>query len=262
MQSVLARAFADIRSALEKRSVWWALASEDVADSHRRTFVGPFWPLLNYLLFCGSILLVLGSGSHPYNFTAFVASGLLVWLFISDVLTTSATLFLREASFIKGTVLPISIYVLRQTSHNMIRSIYALAGAIPLVLYAGITPTPALLTVLPALLLVLATAPAVAIVFGFAGVFFPDFQHIVSNAIRLLFFVTPIFWKHDGTGGLLGFVYQWNPLTHYVDIVRVPVVDGTVPVTSWIIAGVVTACLSATALILLGKYNRKIVFML
>lgn len=225
--------------------------------------LGPVWPLLNYLSFCGVIILVVGSAPHPFNYTTFVASGLVVWLFISEVLTTSATLFNREESFIKGTVLPISIYVLRQTSHNAIRALYALAGAIPLIIYSGVLPSFALLTVAPALLLVLATAPAVAILFGLAGVFFPDFQHIVTNAMRLLFFVTPVFWRHeDGGGGVLGFLYHWNPLTHYIDIVRRPVVEGVVPTTSWVIAGTATVLLTAAALLLLGRFSRRIVFML
>lgn len=262
MRELLRRAISDIASALGKRSVWWALASEDIVDSHRRTMLGPVWPLLNYLMFCGVIVLILGGAPHPFNYTVYVATGLVVWLFISEILSTSASLFLREQSLIKGTVLPISTYVLRQTSHTAIRSSYALAGAIPLIIYSGAVPSMALLTVVPALLLVLITAPAVSILFGFAGVFFRDFQHIVTNAMRLLFFVTPVFWRPDGRGGVLGFVYHWNPLTHYIDIVRRPVVDGVVPTTSWMIAGAATVLLSAAALLVLGKYSRRVVFLL
>jgi len=191
-----------------------------------------------------------------------VASGLPVWTFISEMLAQSATLFLREESFIKGTVLPPSIYVMRQTTWTAIRSGYALVGAIPVVLYSGIEFTPALLTIVPAILLLLVTAPAVAILFGFAGVLFRDFQHITTHAVRLLMFVTPIFWFHAGGGGFQGFLYHWNPLTHYIEIVRQPIVSGIVPMTSWIITVSLTAVLCAAALFVLGKFNRRIVFLL
>ena len=134
MLELARRALLDIRAALKLRSVWWALASEDVADSHRRTLLGPIWPLLNYLLFAGTLILILGHGAGPLNFTAFIASGLLVWLFINDALTLSSTLFIREESFIKGTVLPISVYVLRQTMLITIRAFFALLGAVPVIL--------------------------------------------------------------------------------------------------------------------------------
>ena len=261
MLELARRGLADLGAAFKLRDIWWALASEDIADSHRRTMLGPIWPLLNYLLFVGTLVLVLGRGESP-NFVAYVSTGMLVWLFISDVLTMSANLFSREEGFIKGTVLPISIYVMRQTLVISIRSFYALLGAVAILLYSGFAVTPALLSVLPAVFVLLLAAPAVAVLFGIAGAFFRDFQFIVVNATRLLMFITPIFWTDPGAGGLLGFLYYWNPLTHYIDIIRMPIVDGTIPTNSWTVALSVTALLLASALIALGKFNRRIVFQL
>ena len=260
MLELARRGLADIGAALKLRSVWWELAREDVVDSHRRTMLGPVWPLLNYLLFVGTLILILGAGAGAVNFPAYVAAGMLVWQYINDVMSMSATLFSREAGFIQGTVLPISVYVLRQTMVIAIRSFYALVGAIAVVLYSGIELTPALLSVVPAMLLLLLTAPAVAVLFGLAGTFSRDFQFIISNALRLLFFITPIFWTLEGIGGWQGLFYHWNPLTHYIDIVRQPVVEGVVPVNSWIITLLASGLLSAAALLLLGKFRRQIVF--
>lgn len=256
------RGLADLGAALKLRGVWWALASEDIADSHRQTMLGPIWPLLNYLLFVGTLVLVLGNQSGSPNFVAYVATGMLAWLFMSDVLSMSATLFSREENFIKGTVLPISTYVMRQTVVISIRSFYALLGAVAVLLYSGFAVTSALLSVVPAVLLLLLAAPAVAVLFGLAGAYFRDFQFIVVNAVRLLIFVTPIFWTVPRAGGLLGFLYNWNPLTHYIDIIRMPVVDGTVPTHSWAVALSITAVLLAAALVALGRFNRRIVFQL
>src|SRR5262245_38647512 len=105
----------DIAAALRLRSLSATLAAEDVADSHRRTILGPFWPMLNYALFAGTIIVILGPMADGVNFTAYVAAGVLVWNFMNESLTQGATLFLREESFIKGTTLPVSVYVLRQT---------------------------------------------------------------------------------------------------------------------------------------------------
>jgi ABC-type polysaccharide/polyol phosphate export permease len=222
--------------------------------------LGPVWPLLNYLLFVGTLVLVLGHGSGSHNFVAYVATGMLVWLFISDVLSMSATLFTREESFIKGTVLPISTYVMRQTLVISIRSFYAMLGAIGVLLYSGFEFTPALLSLVPAVLVLLLAAPAVAVLFGIAGAFVRDFQFIVGNVVRLLMFITPIFWTAPARGGILGVLYHWNPLTHYIDIVRRPIVEGIIPANSWVIVLLSTALLSVAALVLLGKFNRQIVF--
>jgi ABC-type polysaccharide/polyol phosphate export permease len=261
MIEAIRRAVGDIGAALRLSNVWMALASEDVVDSHRRTMLGPVWPLLNYLLFVGTILLIIGHGGQPVNFTAYVASGLLVWLFISETLTLSATLFVREQSFVKGTVLPISVYVLRQTMLAAIRAGYALAGAIPLILFSGVAITPAAVSIVPAVLLLLITALAVTILFGFAGVFFRDFQFVVTNAMRLMIFITPVFWVYEGQGGVRGIFYNWNPATHYIEIIRMPIIDGVVPAASWAVAGSLTTFLCAAAILVLGKFGRQLVFM-
>lgn len=256
------RGLADLSAALKLKSVWWALASEDIVDAHRRTMLGPVWPLLSYLLFVGTLVMVLGRNQGPISFAAYVASGMLVWLFISDVLTMSVTLFTRESAFIKGTILPISVYVLRQSTVIALRSFYAMLGAIPVLLYTGLEFTPALLSILPAIAILLLTAPAVAVLLGVGGAYFPDLQFVVTNAMRLLMFITPVFWLRHDMGGILGFLYYWNPLTHYIEIVRWPIIQGTVPASSWIVVSLLTAVLVATALVVLGKFRRQIVFQL
>jgi ABC-type polysaccharide/polyol phosphate export permease len=262
MLEFIRRGIADIGATLNLSNVWWELASEDIADSHRRTTLGPIWPLLNYLLLVGTLLMIFGNGASSSNFTGYVASGMLVWLFINDTLSMSASLFVREQSFIKGTVLPISLYVMRQTLMITMRSFYALLGTVPILLLSGIHITPALLSVVPAIFLLLLTAPAVAVLFGIVGAFFRDFQFVVTNVMRLMMFITPIFWAPDGIGGWHGFLYHWNPLTHYIDIVRRPVIEGVVPMNSWAIALLISALLSIVALFLLGKFQRQIVFQL
>jgi ABC-type polysaccharide/polyol phosphate export permease len=256
------RGLSDLGAALRLRSVWWALASEDVADSHRRTVLGPVWPLLNYLLFVGTLILILGDGGGKAHFTSYVAAGMLVWLFINDTLSMSVSLFAREEGFIKGTVLPISLYVLRQTLVIAIRSFYALLGAIPVLLYGGMELTPALLSVVPAIAVLLLTAPAVGVLLGIAAAYFPDLRFMVVNVTRLLMFLTPVFWMPAGAGGWRGALYHWNPLTHYIDIVRQPMIAGTIAWNSWAITLSISALLSVAALVMLGKFNRQIVFQL
>src|SRR5690606_14440627 len=114
----------------------------------------------------------------------------------------------------------------------------------------------------PAIFLLLLTAPAVAVLFAVIGAFFRDFQFIVMNSMRLLMFITPVFWNHGGVGGWRGNVYHWNPFSHYIDIVRRPVVEGVVPMNSWVITLSISTLLLVAAVTMLGKFQRQIVFQL
>src|SRR5690606_19961544 len=147
------------------------------------------------------------------NYPAFVACSLLVWLFINETIGEGVNVFVREQSFIKGTVLPLSVYVMRQTMRSVIRASYALIGMVAIIAFSGVIFSPSWLSSLLALLLIVVTAPAITLLLGFAGVFFPDIQFFVGNVMRLMMFITPVFWAHVGGGGVRAVLYHWNPFT-------------------------------------------------
>lgn len=262
MRALVTSALDDMAAGLRMRNVWTALAVEDIGDAHRRTLLGPVWVLLNYLLYAGTFILVFGHGRGGTNYSAYVALGLLVWIFISETISKGVSLFTREESFIKGTVLPLSVYVMRQWMQSIIRAGYATVGAIGILILTGTMPSFAWLSSVPAIALILATAPAVLILFAVAGAIFPDLSFIVGNLIRLGLFLTPIFWRVEGGSGLRQAFYHLNPFTHYLEIVRTPILTGEIPFNAWQLCLAVSAVLWLAAIPLLGKFRRQIVFLL
>jgi ABC-type polysaccharide/polyol phosphate export permease len=263
MPRVIANALADISAGLRLRRVWWALASEDIGDQHRRTALGPLWLLINYLAFAGTFIFVFRPGvSGTANYAAYVATGLLVWFYIMETLTQSVSLFLREESFIKGTTLPISVYVLRLTAQSVIRAAYALVGCIAILLMSGVAFSVAWTWSLLGLVLVVATTPAAIVLFAFVGAYFPDSQFVVSNLMRIGMFLTPVFWVHAGGGGVRGAFYYWNPFTYFLEIVRIPILSGELPARSFLLCLAISLALWAVALMLLGRYRKQLVFVL
>lgn len=257
--SIIGSALDDLVAGFRKHRVWVALATEDIGDQHRRTTLGPFWLLINYLAFAGTFIFVFdrGGDSGP-SYPVFVALGLLVWFFIMETVTSSVTLFVREESFIKGTTLPLSVYVFRATLQAIIRAAYAAAGCALILVLSGVAFTPAWGWSVVGLLVVLLTAPAAVICFAFFGAFFPDSQFVVANLMRVGMFLTPVFWSDPGTGGVRGFFYHYNPFTWFLEIVRIPIVSGEAPLTA---LGFCLATGLATwfvALLLLGGLRRQV----
>ena len=262
MISALRSAFVDIRAGLALKRVWMALATEDIDDQHRRTTLGPIWLLVNYLAFVGTFLVLFGRGSGSPNISAYIAIGLLVWFYMAEVIGSSISLFAREEAFIKGTTLPLSVYVLRQTAQSIIRSGYAVVGCLAILLLTGTLPQLSWFPSLLGLLLLLVTTPAVIIVCAIGGAFFPDLQFIISNFLRIGLFITPIFWVYTGEGGVRELFYYWNPFTYFLEIVRVPILTGTVPLGAFTACLLMGLALWIAALLLLGRYRREVVFAL
>ena len=262
MLKILSSALTDIVGGYEQRRVWITLATEDIFDQHRRTTLGPLWLLINYLAFAGTFIFVFNPGPVDQHYAIYVAVGLLVWTYISDNVTQAVNLFQREESFISGTTLPLSVYVMRLTLQNVIRAAYAALGCFGILLVMGAAPAMAWLWSLVGVLVVLVVSPPMIVVFAFLGVFFPDSQFIVSNLMRVAMFATPVFWVHGGEGGLRGALYDWNPFTYLLDAVRQPIVDGTVPVLALGACLVVGLAFWVLAIFLLGTLRRQVALVL
>jgi lipopolysaccharide transport system permease protein len=258
MLTTFASAFDDLAAGLRLRRVWIALASEDIGDQHRRTTLGPLWLLINYLAFAGTFIFIFNHGSIGDGYSAYVATGLLVWFFLMEVVGGSVTLFAREESFIKGTSLPLSVYVFRDALQTVIRDGYALTGCIALLLLGGFGLTAAWLWSAVGVLVILLAAPAVIMCCAFLGVFFPDAQFIVSNLMRVGMFVTPVFWAPGAGGGVQEAFYKYNPFTYFLDIVREPIMTGQPALGALGYCIVATAVLWVVALFLLGRFRRQV----
>mgnify|MGYP001170045388 CR=1 FL=1 len=263
MASDVSKAFADLAAAIRLRRVWMALAREDIGDQHRRTALGPLWLLLNYLAFAGTFIFVFHGDPDDTAYVPHVATGLFVWLYIMETVNNGVSLFFREESLIKGTVLPLTVYVMRLTMQSVLRSSYALVGCLVILGLAGTPVTPSWGWSVLGILLILAVTPAAVTVIAFLGAYFPDSQYIVSNLMRLGMFLTPVFWMYDGTeGGVRHAFYYWNPFTYFLEIVRIPVMTGEVPLRSLLGCAGIGVFLWALAILLLAQCRKKVVFVL
>lgn len=257
MPRILANALDDMAVGFARRRVWITMATEDIGDQHRRTTLGPLWLLVNYFAFAGTFVFVFNPEPSA-EFAIYVATGLLVWIYLSDTITQSVTLFEREESFIKGTNLPLSAYVMRMTLQNVIRALYAVIGCAIILVFSGVSITPEWLWAGLGLAIILVCSPAVVTVCAFLGAFFPDSQFIVTNFMRVAMFATPLFWTHEGEGGLRGVLYYWNPFTYFLDMVRQPIVDGTVNWNSFAISLSITVIAWILAILLLGTLRKQV----
>lgn len=262
MIKTFSTAWADIRSALKLKNVWIALASEDISDQHKRTSLGPLWLLINYLAFCFTFIVIFGRGQGEPDFPAYIALGLSTWFFISEIITLSVTLFTREEGFLKGTTLPISTYALRLMMQSTIRLGFTLVGCIAILILNNTGLSLGWLYAAAGIALLLLIAPAVIITLAFLGAFFPDSQFIISNVMRVSMFLTPIFWHPANKGGLRQILYDWNPFTYFLEIVREPILTGDFQVFAFALCALIGMTLWLLALILLGTLRKKVIFIL
>ncbi|RVD18681.1 ABC transporter permease, partial [Mesorhizobium sp. M7A.F.Ca.ET.027.02.1.1] len=70
------------------------------------------------------------------------------------------------------------------------------------------------------------------------------------------------FWVYSGQEGVQKYAYHWNPFTYFLEGVREPITAGIFPTHALAVAGYISLGLWALALLLLGRYRKRIVFLI
>jgi ABC-type polysaccharide/polyol phosphate export permease len=89
-------------------------------------------------------------------------------------------------------------------------------------IYGGIPFNLNTLLVIPGLVLIGLTGVWVATLLGLLCLRFRDIQQLVSSVLQIAMFVTPIFYSPDQLQGRMVEIVRFNPLYHYVEVVRLP----------------------------------------
>jgi ABC-type polysaccharide/polyol phosphate export permease len=224
----------DWRRAVHAPSLWLNLAFEDLRDRYRRTVLGVAWIAISFALFVAVKILVFGqmSAASTREFALFVTIGFGAWSFISSMVSDACNAYLHARAWILGTAVPYPVYLLQASLRNwLVFALILLVVAVAL-LWKPTPWTPVALFALPALLAYSITSIWLCALLAPLCARYPDLHHAIQTGMRLMFFITPILWM-PGSNGILAELARINPMTHYLAILRDPLLYNTLPVASW-----------------------------
>jgi lipopolysaccharide transport system permease protein len=255
------RAIADVVTGLRRWRLAAALAWLDIRNRYRGSVLGPFWLTLS----TGTMLLGIGiTYSALFRLTLVeylphLAVSLIVWNFISQMVTEATTSFVQSEAIIRQMPLPYTIHALRCMMRN------ALIGAhnLPLILLifalCGVFPGWEVLLAIPGLMLIAVNGFALALLLGMVCARFRDIGPIVGSVMQLFFFLTPIIWKPQ----LLGeraVLLPLNPFYAILETVRGPLIDGGGTLIAWVAALSYTFINLALAATFLVRFRSRVAF--
>jgi ABC-2 type transport system permease protein len=260
----MARAWRDLREGFGKRELWLHLGWQDIKQRYRRSVLGPFWITIATgatavamgLLY--SKLFKLELSEHlPY-----VTMGLIVWNLINASILEGAEVFIANEGLIKQLPTPLSVHVYRLVWRQMILFAH---NIIIFVIIAIIFPKPwhwTDLAVFPALALIMLNCVWVSLCFGILATRYRDIGPLLNSIVQLLFFMTPIIWNEatlqaQGAGQWARIV-ELNPLLHYLDIVRAPLLGADQELRHWIVVLVLTVVGWTFAALAMKQYRARV----
>lgn len=245
------------------------LAVDDAVSASERTFLGLFWEPLSYCV----VLVVLGPlyarimGIPLWDYMVYFASGWFAWKLLSGFVTHGCTTFWRHRRLINDVNLPMWFYPFSQSITQFMLGLLVLPVLALLLVWKGDIDVLSMVMLVPALFVLLATGFALAVILGYLSVVIRDTHLIVDNAMRILFFVTPVIWQVESlaTAGLdaprvRALYVDLNPVYHYLEVVRSPLMGQDAAMMNWLVVLGLTLLLSLVAAYILGTRAHLIAY--
>ena len=228
-------AWRDILDGLSAWRLWTSLAGSDIRQRYRRSVIGPFWITLSMAVLVAAQGLLYGVLLHVplHDYLPFLTLGYLIWGLISSMIGDAGTCFAAAASFLKHSRLPKSLFVFRMIWRNLLMVAHNAVVYLVVALAFGVPVGPWALTLPFALAMIALNGAWVGLLVGMVSARFRDVPQIIGNFLQVAFFITPILFKPEMLGEYR-FLVDFNPLTHFIAIVRAPLLGQVPPLHSWL----------------------------
>jgi len=256
-----ALAWRDLVEGFARVWMWPVLALQDVRLRYRGSVLGPFWLTISMLLMVGGMGIVYSQlfGMEVRSYLPFLAVGLIVWQFLSGMITEGCETFLREATVIQQVRIPFSIHAYR----GVFRNVIVLAHNLILVPFGiAIFSLPVgwhLLAVVPALVVLVINGLWISLLLGMISARFRDVPPIVASVLQALFFLTPVIWP-------LAALKEWriiataNPFFAAVDVLRAPLIGVATADSSWPMLLAMTAIGCTVTFVAFARFRARIAY--
>lgn len=253
----------DILTGLMATHVWLALGWHDIRQRYRRSVLGPFWFTLTTLIMVGVLGFLYSQllGQEISDYLPYLGIGLVIWQFISTAANEACMSMIGAGHIIKQIRMPLTTHVCRMAWRNFIILLHSLPVVVLLMVFFGHAITPEAFLLAPGLLIVLLNAVWSGVVFGILCARYRDVAPIIGNLFQVGFFLTPVMWRAADLKGR-GWIADFNPFHHLIEIVRGPILGVPVPVESWACSLVLLIVGFALAQFLMVRFRERVAYWL
>lgn len=226
----------------------------EVISRYRGSYLGLMWSFINPLIMLGVYSFIfsvvfkvrwsIGTGSK-IEFALVLFCGLITFNIFAEVISRAPNLIVTNANYVKKVVFPLEILPIVALGSALVQALISLSLLIiASAIFAGIFQWTMILfplVLLPLLLLVLGLGWFLASL----GTFLRDIGHVISIAVQVLMFMTPIFYPISAVPEYLRWLFNISPIYHVVDDMRRIFIWGLLPGWEWLFLNILLSSLIA-----------------
>lgn len=255
----------DVLTSISEIKLPLFLAKSDIRQRYRRSSLGPFWITISTGVMITMLGVIFGNifKSPIAEFLPFLAAGLIIWGFVSQVIMDATTVFVSSEAIIKQLPIPFFSHVLRMVARNFYIFLHNIVIFPIVCVIFRISPKLELLCILPGLIILIINLLWVALLIGIICTRYRDLTQVVASCLQIAFYVTPIIWLPtllpSKTGTML---LDPNPFYHLLQIVRDPLLNQSPSMLNWFFSILLAVAGWLTTLIVFNRYRTRIAYWL
>lgn len=243
--------------------VAFSLGWQDVKQSYRRSPIGPFWLTVNMAVLISTMGLVFGLlfKMDFKEYLPYLAIGLIVWNFVSTVITEASLVFVNSEALIKQINLKTYVFVVRLLWKNFAIFLHNLVLVPVILIVLGIGFTWSILLAFVGLFLVLVNLGWIVVALGILATRYRDFNQLTVSFLSVVFYLTPVVWHRDILDVPWAELFvTLNPFTALLEIVREPFIGEMPGINSWLVAIGLAVVGWSIAALLFRRYSHRIAY--
>ena len=258
-------ALSDITAATRRYSLVGMLGWQDVRQRYIRSVVGPFWLTISMGVMIGSIGVVFGQifNAPMTEFLPFLAVGMILWGFMSTIVSEGCTGFIAAEGIIKQLSIPLFVHILRMIWRNVLILGHNIVIFPIVLLVVGKSLSLMAFISIPGFFLVVVNLTWLALILGVLCARYRDLPQIVGSIIQIMFYLTPIMWMPNLLPQRTGlYLLDLNPAYHLLEIVRSPLLGQLPTAMNWQVSLAMALIGWIMALLVYGRFKRRIAYWL
>lgn len=198
------------------------LAIRDIQSKFRMHYLGVLWQFITptVQIFVFWFIFGLGlRGGQPVGDTPFfvwLVVGLIPWFFINPSMTQGANSIYSRLNLVSKMKFPVSILPSVTLVSNSVTFLVMLVVLIVILLFNGFLPSLYYLQIPYYLLCTYTFVFSFALLFSTFTTIVRDIQSLLQTMMRMLFYLTPIFWDQSNFPAYLIPILKLNPLYYLI----------------------------------------------
>lgn len=210
-----------------------SLVIQDFKSRYLSTYIGLPWAFIQpamYIIVVWFAFTFGIRGGHSSTdeipFAAWLVSGLIPWMFISQTMSVSCSSIIQYAYLIKKTNFPVSmIPIIKILSGLIVHAILVLFMLVLFVFYYGLTPDIYWLQIVYYQFALFFLLSGIAWFVASVNVIIRDMAQFINVLVTMLFWATPIIWPYSKLVGNYRYIALLNPFFYITEGYRYTFVE-------------------------------------